>query len=530
MIREHRISLAARAFAIAASLGLSLALLDSVALQGTLMLAAVAAVAVAATISLPVSERSVLLTEAGISALIVGMAFPEGVLLVPYLVVPALLAGISVGLWLVSLVITLEVLSIATLVVLSGDFGQTDALLEILAPWLVTSLGVGLIGTRLRSFSGSSTAGDASYETARRLLNQLRTVARRLSSGLDTLALSDELLQAVHERARDTHSAVIVKTEGGVLSPLAFRGPQALPSLGPSESLVAKCWQTMEPEQELRASGLAGTRHRIALPLRVGTRMIGAVLIEAPEPIAAAAMTSLMSTLDEYALRLDAAMTFDEIRSLATMEERRRLAREIHDGVAQEIASIGYVVDDLTAQAVSDTQARKLRELRSELTRVVSELRLSIFDLRSEVSAGLGSALSDYVRQVGSRSGMTVHLTLDVAPNRLRTEVETELFRIVQEAITNVRKHAAATNLWVDCRIRPPSARITVRDDGAGLRSGRDDSYGLKIMRERATRIGATLDIRSSTANDRPGTCVTVSVGETAPEHHPLGLTRDVVT
>ena len=63
---------------------------------------------------------------------------------------------------------------------------------------------------------------------------------------------------------------------------------------------------------------------------------------------------------------------------------------------------------------------------------------------------------------------MTVHLTLDEAPTRLRSEVETELLRIAQEAITNARKHAAATNLWVDCRIHPPYASHHREDDGRG--------------------------------------------------------------
>lgn len=530
MIREHRIKVAARAFAIAASLGLSLALLDSVALQGTLMLATVAAVAVAATISAPVSERALLLTEAGLAALIVGMAFPEGILLVPYLVVPALLAGISVGAWLVILVVALEVLAIATLVLLSRDFGQVEALLEILGPWLVTTLGVGLIGTRLRSFSGAAGATDPTYETARRLLTQLRTVARRLSSGLDTVSLSDELLQTIHEHVSDTHAGIFVKTEGGVLSPIGFRGAQARDSLDPTDPVVNACWTSMEPEQSVRASGNANQRHRVALPLRVGSRMIGVALVDSPHPMILEDTHTLMGLVDEHALRLDAALTFDEIRSFATMEERQRLAREIHDGIAQEIASLGYVVDDLTAQATSAGQARKLRELRTELTRVVSELRLSIFDLRSEVSAGLGSALSDYVRQVGSRSGMTVHLTLDVSPNRLRTEVETELLRIAQEAITNARKHSAAKNLWVDCRISPPAARIRVIDDGIGMSTGREDSYGLKIMRERAARIGATLDIQRSAPNSDRGTCVIVTVGDASLDHQPQPQTRNVVT
>lgn len=242
MIREHRIGVAARAFSIAASLGLSLALLDTVALQGTLMLAAVAAVAIAATVSLSLSARAIVLAEAGLAALIVGMAFPEGILLLPYLVVPALLAGISVGSWLVVLVVGLEVVSIASLVLLSRDFGQTEALLEILGPWLVTTLGVGLIGTRLRSFSGTTGASDPTYETARRLLTQLRTVARRLSSGLDTVSLADELLQYVHEHTSDTHAGIFVKTDGGVLSPLSFRGVMARDALDPADPVVRACW------------------------------------------------------------------------------------------------------------------------------------------------------------------------------------------------------------------------------------------------------------------------------------------------
>ena len=85
-----------------------------------------------------------------------------------------------------------------------------------------------------------------------------------------------------------------------------------------------------------------------------------------------------------------------------------------------------------------------------------------------------------------------MHLTLDEAPTRLRADVEAELLRIAQEAITNARKHAAARNLWVDCRTDPPRARLTIGDDGRGHGTGRrDDSYGIAIMRERAQRIGA---------------------------------------
>jgi signal transduction histidine kinase len=211
---------------------------------------------------------------------------------------------------------------------------------------------------------------------------------------------------------------------------------------------------------------------------------------------------------------LDTALVFDEIRTMATADERQRLAREIHDGIAQEVASLGYVIDYMASSSSDPDVAQGLRDLRSELSRIVADLRLSIFDLRSDVSPtnGLGVALSDYVRQVGAKSGLTVHLTLNEAPTRLSPSVEAELLRIAQEAITNARKHASAKNLWVDCWTDPPQATIVVRDDGTGIQGGREDSYGISIMRERAQRIDATLEIGPVSPETGGGTVVQVSV------------------
>jgi signal transduction histidine kinase len=301
------------------------------------------------------------------------------------------------------------------------------------------------------------------------------------------------------------------------LVPVTHRSRDSRQVMAADGALVEACRDTLEPQQTPQPSGLAERRYRLVLPLRSAGRLVGVVIVEAGEPASTRTLSELMRELDEQALRLDTALAFDEVRSLATVEERQRLAREIHDGVAQEIASLGYLVDDLTANAIGDRQRAKLQSLRAEITRVVNELRLSIFDLRSEVntSLGLGSALSEYVRTVGARSGLTVHLTLDEGSARLRNEVETELLRITQEAVTNARKHSEAENLWVNCRVRPPFAQITVEDDGRGLGASRADSYGLKIMRERAERIGASLQIRAGAPGAlRAGTTVAVTIGE----------------
>jgi signal transduction histidine kinase len=515
-----RIGLTTRAFFLSTILGLAIAFGEPEVLQGTLFLLVVAAVAVGAGRFSFLPIRWICLVESVLAALMIGAILPEGTLLLPYLIVPALLVGVGSTAVAVVTVAVAEAVALSAVLALSGAGVSTSGGLELAAPWVVASLGTGLMAVWITQIRGNGDRADeASYESARRLLGQLRTVARRLSSGLDPVSMAEQVLVATHHTLEDTRSALFVRTEGGVLAPLGYKGYGAKQSLLTEDHLIDTCWAQAEPVHAAQPSGRASTRHRVVLPLRSGSRMIGVVMSDASAAPGARVLAELMKELDEQALRLDTALIFDEVRSLATMEERQRLAREIHDGVAQEIASLGYFVDDLSADTITEAQRAKLQGLRSEISRVVSELRLSIFDLRSEISpaAGLGSALSDHVRAVGARSGLTVHLTLDEAPTRLRSEVETELLRIAQEAVTNARKHSSAANLWVDCRVRPPYARITIEDDGTGMGPARPDSYGLKIMQERADRIGATLEIGARTGPEADnGTRVAVIVGTPA--------------
>ncbi len=511
-----RLGLTSRVFCLAAVLGLSLALVDMPGLRSTVLLAAVAAAAIAAEAGPRVPHAWTTMAEAVLAALVIGMVLPGSAVALPYLVVPPLIIGVARGWRPVAVAVAAELFGFVVIAATAGDLSSVQTEASVVAPWLFTALGIGLLAAWFRQVKATPAAPtDPTYESAHRLLSQLRTVARRLSSGLDTVGMASHLLNLVHDTLQDTQSAVFVRSEGGVLVPMAYRGMDARERVKPEDHLARECWDEMEPVHAPVPSGLASARHRTALPLRVGARMIGIVLADSSTAPDSAGLAALMRRVDEQSLRLDTAMTFDEVRSIATVEERHRLAREIHDGVAQEVASLGYSVDDLLAKTVELDRRKDILAIRQELTRLVSELRLSIFDLRTQVTpnAGLGSALSDYVREVGARSGMTVHLTLDEAPTRLRAETETELLRIAQEAITNARKHSEARNLWVHCRIRPPHALIKVRDDGKGLGDGRSDSYGMRIMRERARRIQA--DLHVDTAREEPsGTTVLVSLGD----------------
>jgi signal transduction histidine kinase len=460
--------------------------------------------------SFPLTASPVM--ETLLAASIVGVAvndLPQAML---YLLVPAFAAGLLMG-----LVGTVAYLLCALVVIVAVATALDNPLhitLSLLSPWLLTAGGSGLLGAWVQQMGDHKAAGDDAYDSARRLLGQLRTVARRLSAGLDPVGIAQQLLVEVSSALSDRCSAVLIRSEGGVLVPLTFRGADRLTAVSGDDPLVREVWG--QESAAYRWSENGGERTLlVGLPLRAGSRIIGIVVAEVEAAPSASTLAGLQTTLDQHALPLDTALVFDEIRTIATADERRRLAREIHDGIAQEVASLGYVVDELVATSDDEAQRVGLRNLRSELTRMVSELRLSIFDLRSEVSAhtGVSAALSEYVRLVGTKAGMTVHLSLNEAPQRLRIEVETEMLRIAQEAVTNARRHSGAKNLWVTLAVDPPHATLTVTDDGHGIGPARSDSYGMKIMRERAQRIGADLMIAS-----RPegGTIVDLTL---RPEH-----------
>ncbi|WP_279582779.1 helix-turn-helix transcriptional regulator [Fodinicola feengrottensis] len=168
---------------------------------------------------------------------------------------------------------------------------------------------------------------------------------------------------------------------------------------------------------------------------------------------------------------------------------------------------VGYGIDNALALLPDEpTQATTmLSSLRDEVTRVITELRLSLFELRSDVDphGGLAAAIAEYARTMGAAGGMRVHLSLDEGGARLPAAVEGELLRIAQEAITNARKHARARNLWVSCEIDPPYVKLQVSDDGRGVGAeAREDSFGMSIMAERAQRIRARLEVDRA---NRPG-------------------------
>jgi signal transduction histidine kinase len=406
---------------------------------------------------------------------------------------------------------------------LLNDAGYVAACTQWLVLAAVAGVGVSALQQRLLA----RPPVPQPYAEATRLLTQLRSVARQLPGAtLDPGGLADNLLDEVRAVTPAARAAVLTASGGGRLVILAQRGTDRVDweTALDADSAIADAWASQQPQTAARSQARSavppGTEvSALIVPLVAGVRTIGLIALETDTPGAypPSLMKQVAGVAAPAALRLEAALLFDEVRSLATTEERQRLAREIHDGVAQELVMVGYGIDN-TLATLPDVSAaeEELRTLRAEVTRVITELRLSLFELRSEVdrSGGLTAAIADYARTVGATGGLRVHLSLDESTARLPAATEAEVLRIAQEAITNARKHAGAENLWVTCVVDPPYAHIEVSDDGSGMADQRPDGrYGLAIMKERADRIRGRLEIKPRHPS---GTTVAVVLG-TAP-------------
>lgn len=494
-----RVALAARAFTLAALISVA-ALLGGSVFRGALMVLMVAVWAQVFASTGRVPQNWVALLEGAAVGILAAFTWPGNDAVTPYLLVPSLIGGLAAGTSGMLQVLGVEAVVTSAswwLVVNHVDRGTFANVLT----WLLAGLGLGILGGVFRKTLARSGA-DSSYRDALDLIKQLHALSGKLTSGLDAVSVAEQVIEATSRRISALQAVVMVRSEAGTLTPLRFSDGAGIESLLHDLLWIDRVW----------ASGRASLRgQRVAIPLRTDSETVAVLVADCVVPPEARQLASLGKELVAKAVQLHAAMLFGDVRDAATSEERQRLAREVHDGVAQDVASLGYIIDNLAETAHDSDQLDQLQLLRSEVTRVVAELRHSVFDLRNDVGAGqgLGQSISSFARHIGSHSDLTVHVTLDEAPTRLRPEVESELLRIAQEAMNNARKHSGGTNLWVSCHVRPPHASIEVRDDGNGLRAGREGSHGLRIMRERAGRIGAALEVETI-SQDGTGTRVCV--------------------
>jgi signal transduction histidine kinase/ligand-binding sensor domain-containing protein len=220
-----------------------------------------------------------------------------------------------------------------------------------------------------------------------------------------------------------------------------------------------------------------------------------------------------------YRLRLRRMRERVEARFAVVLEERSRIAREIHDTLAQGFAGISMQLESVDeVMDVDRTEARAHLDAARTLARSsLTEARRSIWSLRAVSPAGddLPSALARWARQTLAPAGVGFEREVRGAARRLPAFVEDNLFRVAQEAITNAVKHARAKSVRLVIDYGEKVVRLQVSDDGCGFdarapRAAGEGGFGVGGMRERAERLGGRLSLES-----RPGAGTTVTV--TAP-------------
>ncbi|HEX7191541.1 MAG TPA: GAF domain-containing sensor histidine kinase, partial [Thermoanaerobaculia bacterium] len=216
-------------------------------------------------------------------------------------------------------------------------------------------------------------------------------------------------------------------------------------------------------------------------------------------------------TLERFALQaaiaIDNAQLHAKAADLAIAQERVRIAHEMHDGLAQVLGYVNTKVQAATAYLTRgnvEEATKQMQELAVSAREAYTEVRESIVGLRALPEEGrtMRDALIEFVERWKEQSGVVATVDIDPAL-RLRAAIELQLIRIVQESLTNVRKHAKASRVWVEIKRDGETLRACVKDDGLGfLRSapkrGEFPRFGLTTMHERAESIGGALLIDSA--------------------------------
>ncbi len=264
-------------------------------------------------------------------------------------------------------------------------------------------------------------------------------------------------------------------------------------------------------------------RHQdICVPLTARGQKLGVMEIRLPETcgIADSDVRLLKAIADQVGVAIENTR-LRELRERAIVEERERIARELHDGMAQhlgyintKVAAIGLLLDSRKIKAAKEN----LLNLEEATQRLFADLREAILDLKmsGQLAAGLIPTIEDYAARFSRLSNLSVEVAIapQIEPLHLTAETEVQILRIIQEALTNVRKHASARSARVSLQFSGDALELIVSDDGEGFgptapQRDHRPHFGLSIMRERADAIGGVLTVDSAPGE---GTRIIVSL------------------
>ena len=305
------------------------------------------------------------------------------------------------------------------------------------------------------------------------------------------------IFPAPDERVILTRTAVVC-WPGNVPHPeLALAAQEALQTDSPQVTVI-------------QASAEIG--QMIVIPLVVESRSVGVVILGGHFPDISSQLASLSVAAGMMAMVARNSQLYAALKGQAMLEERYRLARDVHDGLAQSLGFLNLKVQQVERmlhRQQSAAAVRALQEVREGIAELFAEVRLTLQDLRSPPrdERGLVEHLQDSIATFANRSGLDISLVaegdLDLSP-----DVEVQLLHIVQEALTNVHRHAEARCARVFLRRGPQMVTLQVQDDGIGFPDAvaqetpavvrQTPGFGLRILQERVEAMRGQLEIHSA--------------------------------
>jgi PAS domain S-box-containing protein len=360
-------------------------------------------------------------------------------------------------------------------------------------------------------------------------LTTLLRVSQQMTSTLDFEELLERVL-AEMEKIMEYAAASILVLEDGQLRTVCHNGPASQETTAQTRLSVGQwgqLWATMARGETLiigdvqSDTPLAQTYQQVTrylggdfstirtwmgIPLIVGGHTIGALSIEHDQPRAYTSSQAAMALAiaNQAAIAIENARLYRQARRLAVMEERQRLARELHDSVSQALYSIALGTHTALALLERENPVRAAKPLEYVLSladAALAEMRALIFELRPDAleQEGLVVALSRHAEALLARYHLAVETVFCEEPS-IPLDVKEALYRIAVESMNNAVKHAQATRISLRLRTQDGIITLEVHDDGVGFdpQGEYPGHLGLRSMQERAAQIGAALEIESA--------------------------------
>jgi signal transduction histidine kinase len=407
----------------------------------------------------------------------------------------------------------------------------TEADLRLVLQWSVILILVALIAGYTRRISGEadrqrSLALDrlTRLSDANALLFSLHRVAQTLPASLDM----NEVLDTTIARLRgllEFHSiAILLFDDTDAHWQVLRREGMVLPQRLGATELPRQLTQALANNQLVEIQDLtsaqvpgmtanSGCGVYTVLPARGS--VIGLLAIEhrSPNHYSRRDIEMLHGFVEPVALAIDNARWFGRLRTVGADEERTRIARDLHDRIGQSLAYLAFELDRIVStDERGEPVSSSLSNLRNDVRGVIREVRDTLYDLRTDVSESMDilATLEAFANRLQERSDLQVTILADNHA-RLPLLQEREVWRIAQEALVNVERHAGARRAEIRWHCSGQSAVLEIVDDGKGFpigKAGRIDSYGIMGMRERASSIGASFDIMSEPGRGTLVRCV----------------------